>query len=68
MKVDVRGLSCPEPVLMTYEALKQHPGQELVILSDEAHSRKNIENLLKKQKKDYEVKTVGEEFEIHVKA
>ena len=32
MKIDVRGLSCPEPVLMVMDAMDEAPGEELVIL------------------------------------
>ena len=27
VEVDVRGLSCPEPVLLTMDAMEEHPGE-----------------------------------------
>ena len=43
VEVDVRGLSCPEPVLLTMDAMEEHPGEMIRVLGDEAHTRKNIE-------------------------
>ena len=41
VEVDVRGLSCPEPVLLTMDAMEEHPGEMIRVLGDEAHTRKN---------------------------
>ena len=42
IEVDVRGLSCPEPVLLTMDAMEEHPGKMIRVLGDEAHThRKN---------------------------
>ena len=42
VEVDVRGLSCPEPVLLTMDAMQDHPGKLIRVLGDEAHiSAKN---------------------------
>lgn len=46
VEVDVRGLSCPEPVLLTMDAMEEHPGEMIRVLGDEAHTRKNIEKML----------------------
>lgn len=45
VEVDVRGLSCPEPVLLTMDAMEEHPGEMIRVLGDEAHTRKNIEKM-----------------------
>ena len=47
IEVDARGLSCPEPVMLTAAALKKNPGKNLRILASEAHVRTNVEKLLK---------------------
>ena len=39
VEVDVRGLSCPEPVLMVMDAMDEHPGKQIRVLGDEAHTR-----------------------------
>ena len=41
-KVDARGLSCPQPVLMTMEKLKTLNQGELVVLVDTDTSRENV--------------------------
>lgn len=38
VEVDVRGLSCPEPVLMVMDAMDEHPGKQIRVLGDEAHT------------------------------
>lgn len=45
VEVDVHGLSCPEPVLLTMDAMEEHPGEMIRVLGDEAHTRKNIEKM-----------------------
>ena len=49
VEVDVRGLSCPEPVLLTMDAMQDNPGRAVRVLGDEAHTRRNIEKM-----RDYE--------------
>ena len=34
VEVDVRGLSCPEPVLLTMDAMEEHPGEMIRVLGD----------------------------------
>jgi TusA-related sulfurtransferase len=41
--LDVRGLSCPEPAMLTREALIELGKGTLVVLTDSATSRNNIE-------------------------
>ena len=43
MEVDVRGLSCPEPVMQLAAALKESP-EKVVVLLSEAHSVANVKN------------------------
>ncbi len=40
--VDARGLSCPQPVLMTLDAIKSGSDSELEILVDNVASRENV--------------------------
>jgi len=44
--VDTRGMSCPQPVLMTKNAIKNSPGQVQVIV-DNNTARGNVERFLK---------------------
>lgn len=65
-EVDARGLSCPEPVMLTQAALKSH-GQEVIkVLVSEPHTRANVEKFAKSQGKKVTVKEVGSEFELTI--
>lgn len=45
-EVDARGLSCPEPLMLTAEALKNANGPIKVLVS-EPHQKTNIEKFAK---------------------
>ena len=53
VEVDVRGLSCPEPVLLTMDAMQDNHGRTGRVLGDEAHTRRNIEKMLEYEKKSF---------------
>lgn len=40
--VDARGLSCPEPVILTHKALEDKSLQQLIVLVDAAVARENV--------------------------
>ena len=40
--VDARGLSCPQPVLMTLEEIKKNSGNEILVMVDSEASRENV--------------------------
>jgi TusA-related sulfurtransferase len=42
MEVDARGLSCPQPVLMTFEAIQKMPQGSIRILVDNETSTENV--------------------------
>ena len=48
-EVDARGLSCPEPVMLTAAALKKHKGESVKVLVSEPHTRMNVEKYAKSQ-------------------
>lgn len=50
IQVDAQGLFCPEPLMMTQEALKQHPDEEVVVKVDSASPRDNILRLVRRKK------------------
>ena len=55
-EVDARGLSCPEPLMLTAEALKSADGA-IAVLVTEPHQKMNVE----KYAKDHGKKTTSEE-------
>jgi TusA-related sulfurtransferase len=40
--IDARGLSCPQPVIMTLNEIKKGDGGEIVVLVDTETSRENV--------------------------
>ena len=50
-EVDARGLSCPEPVMLTNDAVKS--GEKVKVLVDEACARTNVEKFLKSKGKNF---------------
>jgi len=45
--VDARGLSCPQPVLMTLDEIKAGTEEELVVLVDNDASKENVSRAAK---------------------
>ena len=58
-EVDARGLSCPEPVMLTQAALKSH-GNDTV----KVHSKANVEKFARSQGKTVTVTETGDGFEL----
>ena len=63
-EVDARGLSCPEPVMLTQEALKNHGNDTIKVLVSEPHCWKNVEKFALSQGRKAEVHEIGSEFEV----
>lgn len=40
--VDARGLSCPQPVIMALDAMRNEENKELVVLVDTETSKENV--------------------------
>ena len=57
--VDARGLSCPQPVLITLEKIKELEKGEVEILVDTDTSKENVLRAVKTQK--WEVKDLFQE-------
>lgn len=65
-EIDVRGLSCPEPVMQVKACLAENTG-EFEVLVSEAHVVKNITRELDNEGKKYDVSEKGLDYVIHVK-
>lgn len=59
--VDARGLSCPQPVLMTLDNIKKQNNGEIEILVDTDTSKENVSRAA--SSKGWQVKEVYEEDE-----
>lgn len=61
LKVDARGLSCPQPVLLAMEALKQEaPRYEILV--DNHTAEQNVTRFLKKAGKTVSVSASGDDI------
>ncbi|MCI7473429.1 MAG: sulfurtransferase TusA family protein [Clostridiales bacterium] len=63
-QVDARGYSCPEPVLMTKNALKN--GTPLVVLVDNETPLQNIRRFATNNGYQVTWKEVGEDYELTI--
>ncbi len=48
-QIDARGLSCPQPVLLTLQAIKQYAQGRLEVLVDNEASRENVGRAAQKE-------------------
>ena len=58
-KIDARGLSCPQPVLMTLNEIKTGKENEIVILVDNEASKENVSRAA--QSKKWQVKDIQQD-------
>lgn len=65
--VDCRGLTCPQPVVTTKEALDQLEGEELIVIVDSAVSCNNVERFAQGQGCSVRLERRGEDFYLHIK-
>jgi len=56
--VDARGLSCPQPVLMTLDEIKAGTEEELLVLVDNDASKENVSRAAKSR--GWKVKDIKE--------
>lgn len=61
--VDARGLSCPEPIMLTAEALK-NAKEPVKVLVTEPHQKTNVEKLAKDKGKTVKSTETEEGFEV----
>lgn len=65
--LDARGLSCPQPVLMTMEKIKNMGRGQLLILVDTQASKENVSRAIEAQGwKVGEIKEDGDEFHLTI--
>lgn len=61
--VDARGLSCPQPVLMTIDEIKKTTASEILILVDTEASRENVSRTAESQ--GWKVLSITEEDDVY---
>lgn len=62
ISIDARGRSCPEPVIMTKQAVESNPGQEIEVLVDANVAVENITRFAENSGYSVSVKEDGEDF------
>jgi tRNA 2-thiouridine synthesizing protein A len=66
IEVDLRGFSCPIPVVKTQKAIEEHPDEELIVLVETGVSRENVSRLAQSKGYTIEVEEEGGEFRLHL--
>lgn len=64
--VDARGLSCPQPVILTKRVMDEKGGDEIITLVDNPTSLENVCKLAKSQGYSFTVEELGSEHHIHM--
>ncbi len=62
--IDCRGLSCPEPVIRTRQALQQAEESPVTVIVSNAVARDNISRAAKSIGWQTEIETDGEDFRL----
>ncbi|MFO7774066.1 MAG: sulfurtransferase TusA family protein [Dehalococcoidia bacterium] len=64
LEVDVRGFSCPVPVVRTKKAMDQNPKDILTVLIETATSKENVSRLAQSQGYSVKVEEVSGEYRL----
>lgn len=64
--IDVRGLSCPEPLLIVKREIENNNEKSIRILISESHTVKNIEAYLNEANLKFKTSSKGFEYIIEV--
>ncbi len=64
VEVDVRGFSCPVPVVRTKKAMEQNPKEVLTVLIETATSKENVSRLAQSQGYSVKVEEVSGEYRL----
>jgi tRNA 2-thiouridine synthesizing protein A len=65
IEVDVRGLSCPIPVVKTKQAMESNHKDEITVLLDSNVSKENVSRLAQSKKYSVSVQeTTAEEYKL----
>jgi len=65
VEVDVRGFSCPIPVVRTKKAIDANPNQPIVVLVETAVSKENVSRLARSKGYSVQIEqVVGDEYHL----
>ena len=66
IEVDVRGFSCPIPVVKTKKAMEENPEEVLTVMVETAVSRENVSRLAQSQGYTIKVEEVSGEYRLEL--
>ncbi len=66
MEIDCRGKACPQPVMMTKEALERLKEGTLTVIVDDPSSCENVVRFVRSQGCSIRTERIGEDFHLHV--
>lgn len=64
--IDARGLSCPQPVILTKRVIDEKSGEDIVTMVDNATARENVSKLAASQGYSFKVEIQDSEYHIHM--
>lgn len=64
-KIDAKGLDCPQPVVLTKNALKEN--KEVITIVDNEAAANNVKKLATKLGAEAEIKKIDDNFEVNIK-
>ena len=66
IEVDVRGFSCPIPVVRTKKAIEENPGTPITVLVETAVSKENVSRLAYSRGYSVDVEEVEDGFRLNL--
>ena len=66
IEIDVRGFSCPIPVVRTRKAIEENPKDILTVLVESAVSKENVSRLAQSKGYSIEIEEVEDGFRLHL--
>ena len=67
LEIDVRGLSCPIPVVKTKKAMEKSPAEVIVVLLETEVSKENVLRLAASHGYSSKVEQAGNEYKLILK-
>ncbi len=64
VEVDVRGYSCPIPVVKTKKAIEENPKEKVTVLVESAVSRENVSRLAQSKRYSVEIESLEGGFRL----
>ena len=61
IELDLRGLSCPIPVVKTKHAFEKNPGETIMVLLETSVARENVSRLAEAKKYSVKVEAMANE-------